>query len=94
LGYNILLKDPDFINRLLDLGLTGAGAEQSKRILNSAVTFLMIAVRNGDSSHFDKVIDCTEKEIMGAIDKNLKSARDMKKIHYRVLLMLILSSGI
>ena len=54
----------------------------------------MIAVRNGDSSHFDKVIDCTEKEIMGAIDKNLKSARDMKKIHYRVLLMLILSSGI
>jgi len=94
LAYGILKKDPQFIYKLLDLGLSSAVFDNSKRILGGVISFLMIAVHNNNSAILEEMAAKTEKDIYDAVKNNLRSLKEMRGIHYRVLLLIGLSRNI
>jgi len=72
----------------MDLGLHMSGAENTKKILTSALSFLMVSIHNNNTSMLDDIMKDLEKDINDAIESNSKSMKDIRNIHYKMIMLI------
>jgi len=85
---HITKKDPQFLYKLLDLGLNTTGLANTKKILTSALSFLMVSIHNNNTSMLEDIMKDLEKDINNAIENNSKSMKEIRNIHNKMIMLI------
>lgn len=83
LANHIVEKSPEFVQKLLALGLSGSNLANGKRVLLAAIAFLILSISKNTKLVSDHV-ETISQSLFNAITSNLTNIKAMKPIHYGV----------
>ena len=88
LAQPITQKEPRYIYKLLSLGLNSTGLENTKKILTAVLSFLMVSIHHNNDSMLAEMMADIEKDIHDLVENSPKSIKDVKIIHYKMIMLL------